>query len=87
VLFESAADLYGPRLLGVILTGASQDGAAGLAAVRAAGGITAVQQPGDTYQSQLPQAALRLGPADFVLPLQALARLFGSLGARQAGGA
>jgi two-component system chemotaxis response regulator CheB len=85
VLFESAADLYGPRLLGVILTGASQDGAAGLAAVRAAGGVTAVQQPGDSYESHLPQAALRLGPADFVLPLRELAMLFGTLGARPAG--
>jgi two-component system chemotaxis response regulator CheB len=85
VLFESAADVYGPRLLGVILTGASQDGAAGLAAVRAAGGITAVQQPGDSFESQLPRAALRLGPADFVLPLREMALLFGSLGAPRGG--
>ncbi len=38
VLFESAADVYGPRLLGIILTGANHDGAAGLAAVHEAGG-------------------------------------------------
>jgi two-component system chemotaxis response regulator CheB len=84
VLFESAADIYGPRLLGVILTGASQDGAAGLAAVRAAGGVTAVQQPGNSFESQLPLAALSLGSADFVLPLPEMALLFGSLGTRQA---
>ena len=45
VLFESAADVYGARLLGIILTGANEDGAAGLAAVHAAGGITIVQEP------------------------------------------
>ncbi len=49
VLFESAADVYGDRLLGIILTGASEDGAAGLDAVRRAGGRTVVQQP-DTAQ-------------------------------------
>ena len=79
VLFESAADLYGQRLLGVILTGASRDGAAGLAAVKAAGGLTAVQKPGDSYASQMANAALSLGPADFVLPLPELVELFGSL--------
>jgi two-component system chemotaxis response regulator CheB len=79
VLFESAADLFRERLLGVILTGASHDGAAGLAAVKAAGGVTAVQEPDDSYSSQMAKAALRLGPADFVLPLPELAILFGSL--------
>ena len=80
VLCESAADLYQRRLLGVILTGASQDGAAGLAAVKAAGGMTAVQQPAAAYASQMGSAALRLCPADFVLSLPQLAELFASLG-------
>jgi len=79
VLFESAADLYGKRLLGVILTGANQDGAAGLAAVKAAGGLTAIQRPDDSYLSEMANAGLSRGPADFVLPLPALAALFGSL--------
>jgi two-component system chemotaxis response regulator CheB len=79
VLFESAADLYGPRLLGMILTGASEDGAAGLAALKAAGGIAAVQQPGATYESQMANAALRRTPVDFVRPLTALAELLREL--------
>jgi two-component system, chemotaxis family, protein-glutamate methylesterase/glutaminase len=80
VLFESAADVYGAGLLGIVLTGASQDGADGLAAVHRAGGLTAVQHPSDAQSPFMPQAALRLTPAvDHVLPLQDLARLLGSL--------
>ena len=45
VLFESAADVVRQRLLGIILTGANEDGAAGLAAVHRAGGLTVVQDP------------------------------------------
>ncbi|MGA8705655.1 MAG: chemotaxis protein CheB [Steroidobacteraceae bacterium] len=83
VLFESAADLYRQRLLGVILTGASQDGAAGLAAIKAAGGVTAVQEPDASYASHMANAALRLCPADLVLTVPALADLFASLGQMQ----
>ena len=83
VLFESAADLYRQRLLGVILTGASQDGAAGLAAIKAAGGVTAVQEPDASYASHMAHAALRLCPADFVLTVPALSDLFASLGQMQ----
>ena len=75
VLFESAADQYRQQLLGIILTGASQDGADGLAAVRSAGGITVVQQPGDTYKSHMAAAALKLSPVDYVLPLAGIAAL------------
>jgi two-component system chemotaxis response regulator CheB len=79
VLFESAADLYRQQLLGIILTGASRDGADGLAAVRKAGGITVVQQPVGTYQSHMADAALKLGPVDYVLSLEGIAGLVRSL--------
>ncbi len=79
VLFESASDLYRQQLLGIILTGASRDGADGLAAVRRAGGITVVQQPDGSYESHMAVAALKLGPVDYVLPLDGIARLFRSL--------
>jgi two-component system, chemotaxis family, protein-glutamate methylesterase/glutaminase len=83
VLFESAADVYGQRLLGIILTGASEDGAAGLEAVRHAGGLTVVQEPEGSYESQMAISALKRGPADYVLPLARIAELFASLpGAR-----
>jgi two-component system chemotaxis response regulator CheB len=79
VLFESAADVYGAGLLGMVLTGASQDGAAGLAAVHRAGGITAVQAPDDAQSRYMPEAALRAAPVDFVLPLARMAELLRSL--------
>jgi two-component system, chemotaxis family, protein-glutamate methylesterase/glutaminase len=79
VLFESASDLYREKLLGIILTGASQDGADGLAAVRRAGGITVVQQPDGSYESHMANAALKLGPVDYVLPLDGIAGLIRSL--------
>jgi two-component system chemotaxis response regulator CheB len=81
VLFQSAADVYGARLLGLVLTGGNQDGTAGLAAVRAAGGLTVVQDPADAQVPLMPQCALAAGPADLVLPLRDLVRLFGTLGA------
>lgn len=79
VLFESAADVYGERLLGLILTGASVDGAAGLEAVRLAGGITVVQEPEGGYESQMALSALKRGPADFVLPLGRIVELLSTL--------
>jgi two-component system, chemotaxis family, protein-glutamate methylesterase/glutaminase len=81
VLFQSAAELYGPRLLGMVLTGGNQDGAEGLASVRAAGGLAAVQDPADALMPLMPECALARGPADFVLPLRALVALLGTLDA------
>ena len=69
VLFESAADVYGPRLLGIILTGANEDGAAGLAAVHAAGGITIVQRPDNAQAKQMVVSALNRNPGSHVLDL------------------
>ena len=80
VLFESAADVYGPRLAGIILTGANADGAQGLAAVRAAHGVTVVQQPDTAQVPFMPKAALARGPADFVLSLDQLSRLLRAMG-------
>lgn len=86
VLFESAADVYGETLVAIILTGASQDGALGLDAVRKAGGCTIVQQP-DTAQAPLMiEAALARGPVDFVLPLEAIADLLRTLNRPATGG-
>lgn len=58
VLFESAADAFGPALAGIVLTGANQDGARGLKAVADAGGITLVEDPAHAYASAMPEAAL-----------------------------
>jgi two-component system chemotaxis response regulator CheB len=83
VLFESAAHVYGSRLLGVILTGANQDGAAGLAAVQDGGGVTVVQQPETAHSPQMILSALKLRPVDLVLPLDGIAALLGTLAAHR----
>lgn len=68
-LMESAADAYGPALLGILLTGANQDGAAGLAAIGMAGGLTVVQSPAEAEQPIMPLEAIRLRAPDLILPL------------------
>lgn len=80
VLFESAAEVYGRRLLGIILTGANEDGAQGLAAVHAAGGITAVQEPETAQSSTMVRSAMRLTAPDLVLPLDRLASVLRRVG-------
>jgi two-component system chemotaxis response regulator CheB len=78
VLFESAADVYGAGLLGIVLTGGNADGADGLDAIRRAGGVTAVQDPAEAYARAMVDAALRKGPAHHVLPLAGVADLLRS---------
>lgn len=70
LLFESAAHAYGPEALGMILTGANQDGAAGLAAIKAAGGIVVVQDPASAEHREMPEAAIAATPVDAILPLK-----------------
>ena len=69
VLFHSAADAYGPGAIGIVLTGANEDGAAGLARIKEAGGVAIVQDPRTAERSQMPAAALAATSADVVLPL------------------
>jgi two-component system chemotaxis response regulator CheB len=71
-LFESAAVAYAPRLLALLLTGASADGSAGVRAVRRAGGHAWVQAPGDAKVPTMPAAALQYAGADAVLTLDQL---------------
>lgn len=79
VLFESAADVYGTRLLGIILTGANEDGTAGLQAVQRAGGITMVQDPHSAQAPLMAASALSKTAADHVLALDPMARLLRTL--------
>ena len=81
VLLQSAVDLYGDRLAAVLLTGANDDGAAGLAAVGRAGGVTIVQDPATALVSTMPAAALARMHADHVLPLAGIATLLRTLDA------
>jgi two-component system, chemotaxis family, protein-glutamate methylesterase/glutaminase len=72
VLFESAADVYGPVLAGVILTGASTDGALGLRAVSERGGRAIVQAPATAEAAAMPEAAIAAVPAARVVALSAM---------------
>ncbi|WP_420144348.1 chemotaxis protein CheB [Sphingobium sp.] len=69
VLLESAADAYGPALAAIMLTGANQDGAAGLAAVARAGGIAVVQDPAGAQVPTMPEAALAACPSAIIMTL------------------
>lgn len=73
VLFESAAEAFGPLLLGIVLTGANSDGARGLRAIRGAGGHAWVQAPQDALAAAMPAAAIAQAGADLVLPLADMA--------------
>jgi two-component system chemotaxis response regulator CheB len=79
VLMASAADAYGDALCGILLTGASHDGAAGMAAIGAAGGLTVVQDPQDAEIPTMPAAAIRLRAPQLVLPLTAIGALLATL--------
>jgi two-component system chemotaxis response regulator CheB len=81
VLFESAVQIFNDRLLGIILTGANQDGACGLAAIHDAGGVTVVQAPETARAPNMALAALKLRPADRVLPLDEIANILRTLDA------
>jgi two-component system chemotaxis response regulator CheB len=70
VLFESAAHTYGAGVIGIILTGANQDGAAGLAAIKNRGGVAVVQDPAGAARRTMPDAAIAATVADAVLPLE-----------------
>lgn len=83
VLFESAADCYGPRLISVLLSGANHDGADGSAAVQAAGGLVVVQQPDSAAMAVMPAAALLRVPAAQALPPEGIAGLIAGLHRQQ----
>lgn len=75
VLFESAADVYGDGVIGVILTGANDDGAQGLRLIKERGGLAIVQDPETAEAPLMPQAAIATIQVDHVLALPEIARL------------
>lgn len=70
VLFETAAWAFGPEVIGVLLTGANNDGAAGLKAIHDNGGIAIVQDPSTSVSGIMPQAAINLFKPDSILPVE-----------------
>lgn len=75
VLFESAADVFGPALIGLILTGASSDGSRGLKKIKDKGGLAIVQDPATAQVQCMPRSALAAVKADYTLPLGEIAPL------------
>jgi two-component system chemotaxis response regulator CheB len=73
MLFESAADAYLDRVVAVVLTGASRDGAMGAARVKLKGGVVVVQDPATAESKVMPQAAIQSCAADRVLSLEGIA--------------
>lgn len=83
VLFESAADAYGPRLIGVILTGANQDGSKGLRIIKECGGLAVVQDPKSAAAPTMPEAALAATEVDYVLPLNEIGDFLNNIMGRE----
>lgn len=79
VLFESVAQVYGDRAIGVVLTGRNEDGAEGLAQIAAAGGFTVVQDPDTAEQAEMPAAAIARGAARRILPLDEIGPFLATL--------
>jgi two-component system chemotaxis response regulator CheB len=75
VLMESGADAYGPGLVGILLTGANHDGAAGMAAIHANGGLTVVQDPDDAQVATMPRSAIDRFSPHLILPLARIGAL------------
>nr|WP_312231389.1 chemotaxis protein CheB [Pseudomonas sp.] len=81
-LFESAADAYGAKAMGILLTGANQDGAAGLYTIKQRGGVTVVQDPQEAQVATMPEAALALHQPDYILTLRGILALLAELDSR-----
>jgi two-component system chemotaxis response regulator CheB len=79
VLFDSAADTYGERVIGVVLTGANEDGAYGVRRIRRRGGVTIAQDPATAERGYMPAAAIATGAVDHVLPLEQIGPKLGEL--------
>ena len=73
-LFESAAFVYGPQTIGVLLTGASRDGADGMGIIKRSGGLTIAQDPRTAECAIMPESAITLGSVIKVLPLEAIGK-------------
>jgi two-component system chemotaxis response regulator CheB len=85
VLFETAADAYGEDCVGVVLTGASADGAVGLHAICEAGGVAIVQEPETAERHEMPAAALLATPSARILPLEEIPHALAELAAARTG--
>jgi len=84
-LFRSAAYIYGPRVIGVVLTGALDDGTAGLYTIKLRGGTAIVQEPADAMIRSMPLNALEHTNPDYTLPVAGIGDLIARLVHEEAG--
>ncbi len=84
-LFRSVAVSYGPRAIGVVLTGELNDGAAGLRDIKRCGGVTVVQGPADAEAPSMPASALQASDVDYRAPLARIAEVMAHLVGEPAG--
>jgi two-component system, chemotaxis family, protein-glutamate methylesterase/glutaminase len=82
-LFRSAARAYGPRVIGVVLSGSRDDGAAGLESIVGHGGVAVVQEPADALHPSMPNSALERVNAEHVVPAAKMGALIGALASTQ----
>jgi two-component system chemotaxis response regulator CheB len=82
VLFESVAEEYGECAVGVVLTGANADGAAGAARIKARGGLVIVQDPDTAECPVMPRSVMQVVKPDFILPLEEIGPCLSQLHAR-----
>jgi two-component system chemotaxis response regulator CheB len=80
VLFESAADAYGEALIGIVLTGANEDGASGLKTIVDAGGTAIVQHPQGAYATAMPEAAIARCPQANIMTIEDISAFLLDLG-------
>ena len=78
-LFQSAAKVFGPRVIGIILTGLMNDGAEGISAIKAKGGVAVVQDPKEAEFPEMPLNAIRAASVDYCLPLAQMPALLQEL--------
>ena len=79
-LFRSAAAVYGPRCVGVVMSGSRDDGAAGLRAIKAAGGMAIAQDPNEALAPSMPLSAIEHVRVDAIRPAEEIATLLVELG-------
>ncbi|MFA5417732.1 MAG: chemotaxis protein CheB [Bacteroidales bacterium] len=79
VLFETAVFAYGTHLIGIVLTGANNDGAYGLSVIKKAGGLTIAQLPSEAEADMMPQSAIDMAKPHHILPIEGIARLLTEL--------